>query len=67
MKLKATISPGWAVTELGVNWNLLFAATVTIIVAAEAVMAWARPTARIVEKSILWDYWLLVVGCLFVE
>lgn len=39
--------------ELGVNWNLLFAATVTTIVAAEAVMAWASPAARIVEKSIL--------------
>lgn len=38
---------------MGVNWNLLFAATVTIIVAAEAVMAWASPAARIVEKSIL--------------
>ena len=41
-------------TELGVNWNWLFAATVTIIVAAEAVIAWASPAARIVEKSILW-------------
>lgn len=39
--------------ELGVNWNLLFAATVTTIVAAEAVMACASPAARIVEKSIL--------------
>lgn len=32
---------------------MLFAATVTIIVAAEAVMAWASPAARMVEKSIL--------------
>lgn len=47
------MSPGWAVTELGVNWNLLFAATVTIIVAAEAVIAWKSPAARIVENSIL--------------
>lgn len=39
---------------MGVNWNWLFAATVTIIVAAEAVIAWASPAARIVEKSILW-------------
>lgn len=36
------MSPGWAVTVLGVNVNLLFAATVTIIVAAETVKLWAR-------------------------
>jgi hypothetical protein len=41
-KLKATVSPGCAAMLLGVNWNLLFAATVTIMVAADAVRLWAR-------------------------
>jgi hypothetical protein len=38
------------VIELGVNWNLLLAATVTVIVAAEAV-----PAARRVVVSNIWN------------
>jgi hypothetical protein len=51
------MSPGWAVMELGVNWNLLFAATVTIMVAAEAVKLWAKAASTMLEKSILKLEW----------
>ena len=52
-KLKATMSPGWATIELGVNWNLLLAATVTIMVAAEAVKLWAKAAIAMFEKSMI--------------
>jgi len=51
--MKATVSPGWAVMELGVNWNLLLAATVTIIVAADAVKLWARTAKTMLENSMM--------------
>lgn len=51
--MKATISPGWAVMELGVNWNLLLAATVTVMVAADTVKLWAKAASTMLEKSML--------------
>jgi hypothetical protein len=47
------MSPGWAVMELGVNWNLLLAATVTVMVAADTVKLWAKAASTMLEKSML--------------
>jgi len=39
--------------ELGVNWNLLLAATVTVMVAADTVKLWAKAASTMLEKSML--------------
>jgi hypothetical protein len=41
------------VMELGVNWNLLLAATVTVMVAADTVKLWAKAASTMLEKSML--------------
>lgn len=43
--------------ELGVNWNLLLAATVTVMVAADTVKLWAKAASTMLEKSMLKSGW----------